>query len=179
MGVCRRVLIPINGQVFDPGQNVLMQSVFSSMRPKGLGKSASRSTRPTAKENVATAGFACERCLAFARHRSARGSPARSERPAIRAAVAAVTTADFHGLPPYGNGTLPTGVRSRLVPNVNGLTVNLLEAGYETPGRPLVLLLHGFPNLAYSWRKVMPALAAAGYYAAGHGDRPAVGLPDD
>jgi pimeloyl-ACP methyl ester carboxylesterase len=25
-------------------------------------------------------------------------------------------------------------------------------------------MLHGFPNLAYSWRKVMPALAAAGYY---------------
>ena len=39
----------------------------------------------------------------------------------------------------------------------------MLEAG--TPGRPLVLLLHGFPNLGYSWRKVMPALAAAGYYA--------------
>lgn len=27
-----------------------------------------------------------------------------------------------------------------------------------------MLLLHGFPELAYSWRKVMPALAAAGYY---------------
>ena len=38
----------------------------------------------------------------------------------------------------------------------------MLEAG--TPGRPLVLLLHGYPNLAYSWRKIMPALAAAGYY---------------
>src|SRR5262245_48211495 len=64
---------------------------------------------------------------------------------------------------PYGGNTLPAGVRVRLVPNVNGLTVNMLEAG--TPGRPLVLLLHGFPNLGYSWRKVMPALAAAGYYA--------------
>jgi pimeloyl-ACP methyl ester carboxylesterase len=28
-----------------------------------------------------------------------------------------------------------------------------------------VLLLHGFPELAYSWRGVMPALAAAGYRA--------------
>src|SRR5687768_2687152 len=63
---------------------------------------------------------------------------------------------------PYGGNTLPAGVRVRLIPNVNGLTVNMLEAG--TPGRPLVLLLHGFPNLGYSWRKVMPALAAAGYY---------------
>jgi pimeloyl-ACP methyl ester carboxylesterase len=80
-------------------------------------------------------------------------------------ARAAIVSADFRGVPPYGNGTLPTGVRPRLIPNVNGLTVNILEAGFETPRRPLVLLLHGFPNLAYSWRKVMPALAAAGYYA--------------
>ena len=27
-----------------------------------------------------------------------------------------------------------------------------------------MLLLHGFPELAYSWRKVMPVLAAAGYH---------------
>jgi pimeloyl-ACP methyl ester carboxylesterase len=40
----------------------------------------------------------------------------------------------------------------------------VLEAGFETFGRPRVLLLHGFPELAYSWRKVMPALAAAGYH---------------
>ena len=80
-------------------------------------------------------------------------------------ARAAIVNTDFRNLPPYGNGTLPAGVRARLIPNVNGLTVNILEAGFETPGRPLVLLLHGFPNLAYSWRKVMPALAAAGYYA--------------
>src|SRR5215475_13933034 len=80
-------------------------------------------------------------------------------------ARAAIVNTDFRNLPPYGNGTLPAGVRARLVPNVNGLTVNILEAGLETPARPLVLLLHGFPNLAFSWRKVMPALAAAGYYA--------------
>jgi len=80
-------------------------------------------------------------------------------------ARAAIVNTDFRGLPPYGNSTLPAGVRPRLIANVNGLTVNILEAGFETPGRPLVLLLHGFPNLAYSWRKVMPALAAAGCYA--------------
>ena len=44
------------------------------------------------------------------------------------------------------------------------MTVHILEAGYETPGRPAVLLLHGFPELAYSWRKVMLSLAAAGYH---------------
>jgi pimeloyl-ACP methyl ester carboxylesterase len=59
---------------------------------------------------------------------------------------------------------LPPGVRSRFVNDVNGLTMHVLEAGFETTGRPCVLLLHGFPELAYSWRKVMPALAAAGYH---------------
>ena len=59
---------------------------------------------------------------------------------------------------------LPPGVRSRFVANGNGLQMHVLEAGYETPGRPCVLLLHGFPELAYSWRKVMPGLAAAGFH---------------
>src|ERR1043165_9104863 len=59
---------------------------------------------------------------------------------------------------------LPSGVRSRFVDNVNGLTVHMLEAGFETPGRPVVLLLHGFPELAYSWRHVMLPIAAAGYH---------------
>ena len=59
---------------------------------------------------------------------------------------------------------LPPGIRSRFVHGVNGLSMHLLEAGFETPGRPCVLLLHGFPELAYSWRKVMPALAAAGLH---------------
>jgi pimeloyl-ACP methyl ester carboxylesterase len=59
---------------------------------------------------------------------------------------------------------LPPGIRSRFVEDINGLTMHVLEAGFETRGRRCVLLLHGFPELAYSWRKVMPALAAAGYY---------------
>src|SRR5882724_5380055 len=59
---------------------------------------------------------------------------------------------------------LPLGIRSRFVPNSNGLPMHLLEAGFEGSGRPCVLLLHGFPELAYSWRKVMVPLAAAGYH---------------
>src|SRR3981081_1028228 len=38
------------------------------------------------------------------------------------------------------------------------------EAGFEQRGRPCVLLLHGFPELAYSWRKVMVPLASAGFH---------------
>ena len=79
-------------------------------------------------------------------------------------ARAAIVSTDIASLPPYGNGTLPPGIRSRIVANVNGLTVHILEAGFEASGRPAVLLLHGFPELAYSWRKVMLPLAAAGYH---------------
>ena len=60
---------------------------------------------------------------------------------------------------------LPAGVRARYVSGVNGLVMHALEAGYEVPGRPVVLLLHGFPELAFSWRGVLPRLAAAGYHA--------------
>jgi pimeloyl-ACP methyl ester carboxylesterase len=59
---------------------------------------------------------------------------------------------------------LPPGIRSRFVDDINGLSMHVLEAGYETKGRPGVLLLHGFPELAFSWRKVMPRLAEAGYH---------------
>ncbi len=59
---------------------------------------------------------------------------------------------------------LPPGIRSRFVEGINGLSMHVLEAGYKTPGRPCVLLLHGFPELSYSWRKVMPDLAQAGYH---------------
>jgi pimeloyl-ACP methyl ester carboxylesterase len=76
----------------------------------------------------------------------------------------AIVRVDISKLPPYGNATLPPGVRSRIVNNINGLAIHVLETGYETKGRPCVLLLHGFPELAYSWRKVMLPLASAGYH---------------
>jgi pimeloyl-ACP methyl ester carboxylesterase len=59
---------------------------------------------------------------------------------------------------------LPPAIRSRFVEDVNGLRMHVLEAGFENRGRPCVLLLHGFPELSFSWRKVMPALAGAGYH---------------
>ena len=65
---------------------------------------------------------------------------------------------------PYSQSMLPAGIRSRFVSGINGLTMHVLEAGFETRGRPLVLMLHGFPELAYSWRKVMLPIAAAGYH---------------
>ncbi len=58
--------------------------------------------------------------------------------------------------------SLPAGIRSSFTENGNGLRMHVLEAGEA--GRPVLLLLHGFPELAYSWRKVMPMLADAGYH---------------
>ncbi len=65
---------------------------------------------------------------------------------------------------PLERTTLPPDIRSRFVPEINGLRMHLLEAGFQDAGRPLVLLLHGFPEIAYSWRKVMLPLAAAGFH---------------
>jgi pimeloyl-ACP methyl ester carboxylesterase len=45
--------------------------------------------------------------------------------------------------------------------DTNGIKMHIAEAGQG----PLVLLLHGFPELWYSWRHQLPALAAAGYHA--------------
>lgn len=64
----------------------------------------------------------------------------------------------------YSGAVLPPGVRSRFADGGNGLRMHVLEAGFEPAGRPAVLLLHGFPELAWSWRKVLPSLAAAGFH---------------
>ncbi|PYQ46111.1 MAG: alpha/beta hydrolase [Acidobacteria bacterium] len=87
---------------------------------------------------------------------------------------------------PLSPTVLPMGIRSRFVNNVNGLRMHVLEAGFEAKGRPCVLLLHGFPELAYSWRKVMLPLALAGFHVIapdrrGHGRTSGwdVGYDDD
>lgn len=61
---------------------------------------------------------------------------------------------------PLDAAVLPHGITARCIDGLNGLRVHLLEAG--NPRDPLILLLHGFPELAYSWRKIMLPLAATG-----------------
>ncbi|HEX7687911.1 MAG TPA: alpha/beta hydrolase [Burkholderiaceae bacterium] len=51
-----------------------------------------------------------------------------------------------------------------MIRGINGLDVHVLEGGHESAGRPLALLLHGFPDLAYGWRHLIPILADAGYH---------------
>src|SRR2546430_9241160 len=86
---------------------------------------------------------------------AASGTLAQSE--VSRAAIVQTDMAKLAPLP------LPAGIRSRCLPNINGLTFHVLEAGFESKGRPC-LLLHGYPELAYGWRKVMLSLASAGFH---------------
>ncbi len=44
----------------------------------------------------------------------------------------------------------------------NGINLHVVMAG--PADGPLVLLLHGFPEFWYGWRRQIPALAAAGYH---------------
>lgn len=53
-----------------------------------------------------------------------------------------------------------TGIRHRTI-QTHGIQMHLAEAGEG----PLVLLCHGFPELWYSWRHQLVALAAAGFHA--------------
>lgn len=45
--------------------------------------------------------------------------------------------------------------------NTNGIKLHVVKAGPEEG--PLVLLLHGFPEFWYGWRRQIPALASGGY----------------
>jgi len=60
---------------------------------------------------------------------------------------------------------LPPGITSRFVQTApHGLNFHVLEAGSNGSGCPLILLVHGFPELAYSWRHTILPLASAGYH---------------
>jgi len=46
---------------------------------------------------------------------------------------------------------------------LNGIELEVFEAGQQNAGRPLILL-HGWPEHAYTWRHQIPALVDAGYH---------------
>ena len=58
------------------------------------------------------------------------------------------------------SATDPTGITEGRV-EANGLDFAYLEAG----AGPLALCLHGFPDTAWGWRHLLPALADAGFHA--------------
>src|SRR5437870_2352276 len=84
--------------------------------------------------------------------------------PAILSARARAQSTPTPAAGPLSQVVLPQGVRSRFVNDVNGIRMHVLEAGFGSERRPAVLLVHGFPELAYSWRTVMLPIAAAGYH---------------
>lgn len=58
-------------------------------------------------------------------------------------------------------GSASNQIRTRTV-RTNGVELHVMEAG--DPAEPTVVLCHGFPEAAYSWRHQLPVLAAAGYH---------------
>ncbi len=51
-----------------------------------------------------------------------------------------------------------------MLKDINGMNMHILEAGFEGRQNPLILLIHGFPEIAFSWRKIIAPLAADGYH---------------
>ena len=79
-----------------------------------------------------------------------------SSTPTRRATLwgaAAITAAPFAAA-----AQMPPGVKLRTI-KTNGINLRIAEMGKG----PLVILVHGWPESWYSWRRQMPALAAAGY----------------
>jgi pimeloyl-ACP methyl ester carboxylesterase len=57
----------------------------------------------------------------------------------------------------------PTDFPNPVTVAVNGVELEVFEAGRENAGNPIVLC-HGWPEHAFAWRHQLPALAAAGYH---------------
>ncbi|MCL4115664.1 UNVERIFIED_CONTAM: hypothetical protein GTU68_004795 [Idotea baltica] len=57
----------------------------------------------------------------------------------------------------------PTDFPKSTLISINGVQLEVFEAGQPSSGRPIVLC-HGFPEHAFSWRYQIPALIAAGYH---------------
>jgi len=57
----------------------------------------------------------------------------------------------------------PTDFPKPTLISVNGVELEVFEAGRQNAGKPIVLC-HGWPEHAFSWRYQVPALAAAGYH---------------
>lgn len=51
---------------------------------------------------------------------------------------------------------------SKFIP-ANGIELEVFEAGQQNAGKPIILL-HGWPEHAFSWRDLIPALVKAGYH---------------
>ena len=58
----------------------------------------------------------------------------------------------------------PPGVIHEYFDGVAGVRIHAAVAGQPSPGRAPVVLLHGFPEFWYGWRRQVPALSEAGFH---------------
>jgi pimeloyl-ACP methyl ester carboxylesterase len=74
------------------------------------------------------------------------------------------SSASAASLPPL---PLPDGVNSSYVDTTStcGLLFHILSSGFDpTNPKPLILLIHGAPELAFTWRHIIAPLAQKGYH---------------
>ncbi len=76
------------------------------------------------------------------------------------ATTTATTIATATGSASLAGATAIAGATARMI-DTNGVRLNVVEAGPEHG--ELVVLLHGFPEFSYGWRRQIGALAAAGF----------------
>ena len=55
-------------------------------------------------------------------------------------------------------------IKSRIINSINGLNVHVLENNVKVKKKNVVLLLHGFPEISFSYRYLMLLFEKAGYY---------------
>jgi len=93
---------------------------------------------------------------------SAESFPVVERRTFIKAIAAAAPLAAWTGRHAWSAPASTTSTfDSPEYVQTNGIRMAVYEAGQGVP----VVLCHGFPELAYSWRHQLPALAAAGFRA--------------
>src|SRR5262245_10569441 len=143
------------------GTSSASRSFFDTLRTSGESKGSGRAV--PRRDNPSESSSRCHMAQRLSRRQLLQGLSA----AAVPLAVAAqdrTPRSAAADVGPLGSDVLPRGVRARVVDNVNGLRMHVLEAGFDGDRPPAVLLVHGFPELAYSWRKVMLPIAAAGYH---------------
>ena len=55
-------------------------------------------------------------------------------------------------------------MKSRIIKNVNGLNINILENSIKKKADNVILLLHGFPEISFSYRYLMLLFERENYY---------------
>ena len=59
---------------------------------------------------------------------------------------------------------LDKNIKSNFIYIETGLKVHYLECNHKIrKNAPIALLLHGFPEISFSWRKILPLLSKEGF----------------